>query len=258
MQSIGLIKTIELIWVKASLNLRSEASVNYLSYAWWIIEPLLHMVVYYVVFALLLARGGENFVAFLLTGLIPWLWFSKSINHAQNSIVAGKQLMNQLYVSKIFFPLTHLTQDAVKQCVVFILLLLFIVVYGIAPAVTWFWIIPVICLQLLLTVGCALLAALLVPFVRDMTFVIPTGLQFMMFCSGIFFNPMDISPHLHDWFFLNPMAVLLQDYRDILINNKLPDIQQNIYVLLISFVLIGLCLFLYKKLDHVLPRVVLE
>ena len=258
MQSIGLTKTIELIWVKASLNLRSEASVNYLSYAWWVIEPLLHMVVYYVVFSLLLARGGDNYVAFLLTGLIPWLWFAKSISHAQGSIIGGKQLMNQLYVSKLFFPLTNLTQDAVKQGVVFVLLLAFLVIYGIHASVIWLWLIPIVLLQLLLTVGCALLAALLVPFIRDMTFVIPTGLQFMMFCSGIFFNPMDISPHLHSWFFLNPMAVILQNYRDVLINNQLPDLQQNLYVLVISLILISVSAFLYKKLDHVLPRVVLE
>ena len=69
---------------------------------------------------------------------------------------------------------------------------------------------------------------------------------------------MDISPHLHTWFFLNPMAVLLQDYRDVLINNQLPDLQQNLYVLIISLVLISVSAFLYKKLDHVLPRVVLE
>jgi len=258
MQSIGLRKTIELIWGKASLTLRSEASVNYLGYAWWVIEPLLHMVVYYVVFSLLLARGGDNYVAFLLTGLIPWLWFSKSISHAQGSIIGGKELMNQLYVPKLFFPLTKLTQDAVKQSVVFALLLAFLLVYGIDASVTWLWLVPIILLQLLFTTGCALLAAILVPFVRDMAFVIPTGLQFMMFCSGIFFNPMDISPHLQFWFFLNPMAILLQDYRDVLINNQLPDLQQNLYVLVISLVLISVSAFLYKKLDHALPRVVLQ
>lgn len=69
MHTINIKRTLELIWVKASFNLRSEASVNYLSYAWWIIEPLLHMVVYYVVFSFLLAREGITMLLFYLQGL---------------------------------------------------------------------------------------------------------------------------------------------------------------------------------------------
>lgn len=258
MHSTQIKRTLELIWVKASLNLRSEASVNYLSYAWWVIEPLLHMVVYYVVFSFLLARGGENYVAFLLTGLIPWLWFSKTISHTMSSILQGKQLMNQLYIPKLFFPLTFVVQDAVKQVIVFMLLLTFLVFYGISPSLIWFHVIPVILVQLLLIIGCSLIAALIVPFVRDMSFVIPTGLQFMMFCSGIFFSHHDIPRHILHYFFLNPMAVILAAFRDVLVDSAVPNYSQLGYVALFSSVLIVIAALLYKKFEYVLPRVVLE
>lgn len=258
MHSTQLKRTLELIWVKASLNLRSEASVNYLSYAWWVIEPLLHMVVYYVVFFFLLARGGDNYVAFLLTGLIPWLWFSKTISHTMGSILHGKQLMNQLYIPKVFFPLTFVVQDAVKQAIVFMLLLTFLVIYGIHPSLIWFHAISVVLIQFLLIVGCSLIAAIIVPFVRDMSFVIPTGLQFMMFCSGIFFSHHDIPETVHHYFFLNPMAVILVAYRDVLVDGIVPNYEQLGLVTLCSLILIVLATFLYKKLEYVLPRVVLE
>lgn len=258
MHSTQIKRTLELIWVKASLNLRSEASVNYLSYAWWVIEPLLHMVVYYVVFSLLLARGGENFVAFLLTGLIPWLWFAKSINHTMGSILHGKELMNQLYIPKIFFPLTFIVQDAVKQCIVFLLLITFLLFYGITPTVVWFYAIPIIFIQFLLIIGCSLIGALLVPFIRDMSFVIPTGLQFMTFCSGVFFSYHDIPESIKHYFFLNPMAVILAAFRDVLIDGVIPNYSQLGYVIGLSSTLIVIAALLYKKLEYILPRVVLE
>jgi len=258
MQSIGLKRTVELIWVKASLNLRSEASVNYLSYAWWVIEPLLHMVVYYVVFSFLLARGGDNYVAFLLTGLIPWLWFAKTVSHTMGSILQGKQLMNQLYIPKIFFPLTFVLQNSIKQIFVFTLLLVFLIFYGISPSFVWFYSIPIILIQLLFIIGCSLLAALIVPFIRDMSFVIPTGLQFMMFCSGIFFSHHDIPEHVQYYFFLNPMAVILAAFRDVLVDGVTPNFIQLGYVGIISMLLIVIAIWLYKKLEYVLPRVVLE
>lgn len=258
MHSIEIKKILVLVWAKASLNLRSEASVNYLSYAWWIIEPLLHMAVYYVVFSFLLARGDENYVAFLLTGLIPFLWFTKTINHAMGSILQGKHLMNQLYVPKLFFPLTCIVQNTIKQSVIFVILLIFLWAYGISPNILWLYILPIIFIQLLFITGCSLLAALVVPFVRDMLFVIPTAIQFLMFCSGIFFSHHDIPVSAQGIFFLNPMAVLLSAFRDVLIDGITPNFNLLGYVFGFSCLLISLATWLYRKLEYILPRVVLE
>lgn len=258
MHSIDIKKILVLVWAKANLNLRSEASVNYLSYAWWIIEPLLHMVVYYVVFSFLLARGDENYVAFLLTGLIPFLWFTKTINHAMGSILQGKNLMNQLYVPKLFFPLTCIVQNTIKQSVIFVLLIIFLWAYGISPNIMWLYMLPIIFIQLLFITGCSLLAALVVPFVRDMSFIIPTAIQFLMFCSGIFFSHHDIPVSAQGIFFLNPMAVLLSAFRDVLIDGVTPSFNLLGYVFGFSCLLITLAMWLYKKLEYILPRVVLE
>lgn len=258
MHSFDTKRTLELIWVRASLNLRSEASVNYLSYAWWIIEPLMHMAVYYTVFAFLLNGGADNFVAFLLTGLIPWLWFSKTVSHAMNSVLNGKQLMNQLHIPKIIFPLTCITQDLVKQGIVFCILLLFLLFYGLSPSLNWFSLLPIIAIQFVFILGVSLICALLVPFIRDMSFVIPTGLQFLMFCSGIFFNYKDIPLAAQEYFFINPMAALLSSYRMVLIDGIAPSWALLSYVLGIGVILTLLSLWLYRKLEYILPRVVLE
>lgn len=255
---MGYRRLVELVFTKAIFNLQSEASINYLSYAWWIIEPLLYMVVYYVVFDLLLQRGGEGYISFLLTGLIPWLWFSKTVVHAQNSLIHGKQLMNQLYIPKAFFPLTYVVQDTVKQLIVLFMLLSFLLLAGNQINLVWLWMIPIVLVQFLLIVSCALLAALVVPFVRDFSFVIPTTLQFMMFCSGIFYNYKSIPPEYLQYFFLNPVAVLLGLYRDILIDGDTTNIMSLCYVAIISVVLLIFSAFLYKRYEYLIPRAVLE
>ncbi len=251
-------QTLELIWVRATLNLRSEASVNNLSYAWWIIEPLLHMSVYYLVFSLLLNRGGENYIAFLLTGLVPWLWFSKTISSTTGSILKGQKLMNQLHVPKIFFPSTIIVQNSIKQVFVFFLLFVFIIGFGLHPSIAWMNLFPVIFIQFMLILSCSLLAALSVAFVRDMSLIIPTALQFMMFCSGIFYSHNDIPTDMQAIFFSNPMAVILASYRKILVENVNPDWFLLGYVAILSLGLLALSLALYKKYEYILPRVVSE
>ncbi|REG78347.1 ABC transporter permease [Marinomonas pollencensis] len=248
----------ELIWVRATLNLKSEASVNRLSYAWWIIEPLLHMAAYYFVFAFLLDRGDERYVAFLLTGLVPWLWFSKSVNRAMSSVSKGASLMNQLHVPKVFFPLTCLLQDSLKQVFVFMLLFLYALIYGAPLDGNWLWLVLIVCMELVFIYSVSLVLAIVIPFLRDLSQIVPALLQFMMFCSGIFFSYKSIPEELHEMFFINPMAVILRCFRDVLVDGIPPPFSLMFYVFFISVVLLLLSYFLYKKFEYKLSRVVLE
>ena len=127
----------QLVCVKVAANLQAEASRNYLSYLWWIFEPILQMLVFYLVFGKLLQRGTEDFVPFLLTGLIPWLWFAKSVGNSMGSIVQNKGLMMQVHLPKIILPTIVICQDAVKQAVVMVLLLLFLFFSGVQPTIYW-------------------------------------------------------------------------------------------------------------------------
>ena len=128
----------DLIMQKARAGLRAEASRGYLGVLWWVLEPVMYMSVLYVAFAHLLNRGDENFVIFLLTGLIVWKWFHATINTGANSLMVHAGLMNQIYVPKIVFPLTNVTVNTFKFLVILSLLLCFL---QFTPArVTWTWI----------------------------------------------------------------------------------------------------------------------
>ena len=249
---------LELIWTKAIFNLRSEVHRNYLSYAWWILEPLLHMGVYYLVFGLLLQRGGENYPVFLLTGLIPWMWFMKAVSGSSNSIIAGQYLMLQVGLPSIVFPLVSLLQATIKEIPVFILLFGFLWLQDITPEMHWWALIPVIAVQALLTMAFASMVAAVIPFVRDLSYLVPTGLMFLMFLSGIFYDYQMISAEWHSLFLLNPMAFLLKCYREIFIDGTLPDMQTLTWWGLGSAVACTMLILAYKRLRYIYPRIVME
>ncbi|HCE41701.1 MAG TPA: ABC transporter permease, partial [Alcanivorax sp.] len=249
---------IDLVLTKARLNLKSEANRNHLRYLWWVLDPLLYMAVFYVVFGLLLHRGGEGFVAYLLTGLVPFQWFAKTIQHASNTIVEGRGLMNQVRISPLFFPLVAVAQNAGKQTLVFLMLAVFLVVYGLPPTPHWLALAPVVALQLafMVVVGCAL--AMLIPFVRDLLNLVPTGLQFLLFCSGVFYTLDTIPERWRDLFLANPMANLLHQYRRILLDHQWPDWSQLGWLALGCALGLVAVLLAYRRLEGVFPRVVVE
>jgi len=246
----------QLVFVKVAANLQAEASRNYLSYLWWIFDPLLHMLVFYLVFGFLLQRGTENFVAFLLTGLIPWLWFNKTISNSMMSIVQGRGLMMQVHLPKMILPTIVICQDMVKQLVVILLLLVFLFLYGI-PA-SWCWsALPLLMLtQILLVSAFAYVVAAIIPFLPDLRFLVGAGLQMMMFGSGVFYNEDMIPVQYHRWFYMNPMANLLHNYRDIFLNNRWPDWQALVFISGGSLFVIFIMWLVIRRLDHVYPRVV--
>ncbi|MCU7813423.1 MAG: phosphate ABC transporter permease [Candidatus Thiodiazotropha sp. (ex Notomyrtea botanica)] len=158
------INFLELIWTKAAFNLRSEVNRNYLSYGWWVLEPLLHMAVFYVVFGHLMQRGGENFPIFLLTGLIPWMWFMKSVSSSSSSILSGQNLMLQVGLPSSIFPLIGILQASMKQVPIFALLCVFVWSQGYSPGSHWWALIPVIIVQTLLTISFSCTVAAIIPF----------------------------------------------------------------------------------------------
>ncbi len=246
----------QLIIVKVAANLQAEASRNYLSYLWWVFEPILHMLVFYLVFGFLLQRGTDNYVAFLLTGLIPWLWFNKTISNSMMSIVQGKGLMMLVHLPKIILPTVVICQDMVKQMVVMSVLLLFLLLYGISPGICWFALPLLLLTQALVVSACAYMVAAVVPFLPDLRFLVGAGLQMMMFGSGIFYDADMIPEQYHRLFYMNPMANLMKNYREIFLNNHWPDFLALFYMSCVSLLVIFTMWLIIRKLDHIYPRVV--
>lgn len=256
--SAGLNQWLELIWTKAILNLRSEVNRNYLSYGWWVLEPLLHMVVYYVVFGLLLKRGGEDFPVFLLCGLIPWMWFMKAVSSGSNSILNGQNLMQQFSLPSIIFPLISLLQATLKQLPIFALLLGFAWLMGFTPGQHWWGLVPVVLVQTLLTIAFTCAVAAAIPFARDLAYLVPTGLTFLMFLSGIFYDYRSISPEWQNLFLMNPMAFLLKCYREIIIDGSLTDLATLTWWGLGSIATCLLLIMAFNRLRYIYPRIVME
>ncbi len=249
-------KFFDLLIFKTKANLSTEISRYYLNYLWWLLEPVMMMGVFYVVFGIFLNRGTEHFAAFLLAGLTAWNWFNRTVLNASGSIQAGYGLMMQVNITKVFFPLEVFLRDSFKHLFVVGLLLLFLVFY---PTPThWSWLaLPILLLvQGILVLAVAVLCAALVPFLPDLKFIIGTGLTLMFFGSGVFYDIESVVlPEHRGILYLNPMAGLITNYREVLIQGHWPDWVYLLKVALSSLLLLIASVALVRRFDHIYPRV---
>lgn len=244
----GLAHFLQLVNTKAVLNLKSESARTYLNYAWVIIEPLLHLIIYYFLFGRLLNAGVENYGLFLLCGLVPWMWFSKAISTGATSIIAGQGLMLNSNVTPEFFPLVSVLQATYKQLPALLLLLLLGVITD-EKSLSWSLVyLPlIIVVQFLLTVTLGMLVAAIIPFARDLANLIGTGLTLLMFLSGVIYNYQALPGTVGQWVQYNPLTPLIAAYRDVILQGNAPNMFNLGYVAVFACVVGVLNFFIYKK-----------
>ena len=205
---------------KAQANLYIDAARTYLSIAWWVLEPLLFMVVYYVIFGVLLGMREPGCIAFLLVGLIAWQWLEKTISAATGSVLDGALVLRKVPINRLFFPLAIVASDLAKTCLVFAVLLLFLFGTGYGSDIRWPALLLVIVVQLVLVTAIAVWVALLTPFFPDLRVLVGVLLRALMFASGVFYSPSLIPEAIRPYFFWNPVARVLDEYRNALLNDQ--------------------------------------
>ena len=94
-----------LVLHKAWADFRAEAERTYLGVARWVLDPLINLAVYYLVFGVIFSQGGPDFVPFLLVGLVTWRFFEATVVRASSSILGNVAMIRQMAFPKVIFPL---------------------------------------------------------------------------------------------------------------------------------------------------------
>jgi homopolymeric O-antigen transport system permease protein len=221
-----LLQYFRLVDIQARMLLKADASKFSLGYLWWLIEPLLYVAVFYVVFNVIMDSRKADFLAFLVCGKFAFIWLSKTVNQASNSIVSNQSLVSKVNVPKTLFPMAAVQESLYRQAAVYVMLFCILAIFDYQPSLSWLWLLPVIVVYYIMIVACSFVGAYLVCVVRDFSKVIPLVMTFLLFVSGIFWDVRDISdPRKAELILtLNPVAFILDAHRQILMRQTPPDV----------------------------------
>lgn len=208
-----------LVDTKARMALKAENSKLYLSFLWWIIEPLFFVSAYYFVFSTIMGGREPNFLVFLMCAKVPFMWFSKSLTNASTSIVSGRGIISQLHISKAIFPYASIQISLYKEIPVFLLLLAMCFYFGYYPTLEWLWLAPLLLVLYLMIISTGMLAALICCYIDDIRILINMVMMLLMFVSGIFYDIGNIHQPVQSYLLaLNPIAFFCDAFRKILMN----------------------------------------
>jgi lipopolysaccharide transport system permease protein len=215
--------------VVRELKVRYKRSVFGL--LWTMLNPLLLMVVYTIVFATIMRSPQKNFAIFLLSGLLPWLFFSTALLQGLTSILTNQELIRKVRLPQAVFPLSVVGSNLVNFSLSLVPLLLLMAVLGqpFTPALLF---LPVGMLILtVFTSGVTLLFSTFTVFFRDVRHLTEVLLQMLLYLSPVLYDLQMLGDRGEWWFRafrlflrLNPISYLLPLIRDPVYYGRLPSL----------------------------------
>lgn len=244
------IQFLDLTFTHAWASIRSEARQTTLGYLWWLLDPLLFIGVYYLVFGVILKSKTDDFIVFLIIGILAFQWFQMSITQGAATIHSAGALIKQVKLPKAMFPLSKILHNFWQFLFVFFAYALVVYLFlGQKMTVHLVALPAVILAQLVLTTGLSLVLAVAFPFFPDIKHVLQPVLRGLLFVSGVFFPVSKVPDELRFFFFLNPMALLIEAYRACVLRHEWPGFTGLGILVMTGVMLIVLGSYLINRLD---------
>lgn len=245
-----IMKRKDLLLYLVKSGLKAEHRNSYLGYFWWLLDPLLNVAVYYFLVVIILERGGPDYPVFLVIGLVVWRWISSSINASANAILRYSSIINQVYLPKSIFPLSFTITQLVNFMFGLIVVGVFLAFFGVVP--TWHIIflplIIIITLAFLLAVGFTL--GYFTVFIRDIDNLLTHVIRIFFYASPIIWEGGRLPPEYGWAVAINPIAYIVDAYRDILMYHQAPNFIGLGVLFTISVIVIIVMLNHYKNNEH--------
>lgn len=208
--------------VRRDLKARYRGSV--LGYFWTLLNPLLLLVVYHLVFTKYTSAVNlEHYTVFLFVGILPWLWLSSAIAVGANSIVGGASLITRVCIPPQVLPAVTVLSTAVNFLLALPMALLAAAWHGISPAGVLVLLPLVILLELVLLYAVALtLSATAVRF-RDVGFLVQSLLTIWFFMTPVAYPMASVPERYRALLVANPATPILLAFQDIIFFRKAPN-----------------------------------
>ena len=252
-------------------DIRKRGADTLLGNIWWVLDPLLQMVVYVVFVTIIVPRPTPDYPLFIFAAILPWKWFTATMTDSTSSIVGKDQLIKQIQFPKLVLPTAAVVAGAVSFAFGLVALGLLMLFYPdrITP---YLLLIPVIAaVQFVFTLACSYLVAAGNVFFRDLGNVESHLLRLWWFLSpGLYslavldeLNIFKEHPALRTIVGLNPFAILFEAYRKVIYGSAtpkeppgFPDFTSLALLLVGSVVFLAFTTYVFKRLEPNFAKVI--
>ena len=249
----------ELLYFMAWRDIIVRYKQTALGVIWAAFRPLITMAVFAFVFGRVanLARDNVNYPLFVLSGLLPWLFFSASLIDTSATLINNVHMISKIYFPRMVLPISNIIVHFVDFSISLVLLFIFLLFSGNLNHWTLL-LIPFFIVQTFsLCLGTGLwLSAIMVRY-RDFRFIIPFLVQVGIFISPVGYSSFLMSEKLQFIYFLNPMVGIIEGFRWCCLGNY----HQNLFFAIAISCIVNLAILVsgfryFRKMERICADII--
>lgn len=214
---------------------------------WSFLNPLMTMLVQFLVFSKLFSNGSENYPVYLISGVICFAFFNECTSMCLNSLVVNSRLITKVYIPKYIFPLARTLSSSINLGISLAPLLIVAIITGTKLHMSIFLMLFFLVCLIIFSLGIGMILATLMVFFKDIQFLWSVFLTMWQYATPIFY-PAEIIPERFRFIVrFNPLYHFIGNARKCLIDGISPEPRAYIYCLLFAFGSLAIGSFIFKK-----------
>jgi lipopolysaccharide transport system permease protein len=240
----------ELIKILTISDLKVKYQSSVLGFAWSMLNPLLMMLILYLVFSNVFRATEDQFALYLLIGVISWRFFANGTTSAINIIVKNSSLVTKIFIPREVLVLSTILSALISSLLEFLVLipLLILLGAGLSPYILFFLIIHGI--YFLIVYGISLILAALYVYYRDLDQIWNVVMQMGFFLSPVVYPLSTVPTKYIDYYMLNPITGIIQMYRNVLLYHQLPQAGDIAFALAAGFSIVIIGSYVFNRFER--------
>ncbi len=240
----------ELIRILTVSDLKVKYQSSVLGFAWSLLNPLLMMLVLYLVFSNVFKANQDYFALYLLIGIVSWRFLANGTSSSMMAIVGKSSLVTKIYIPRQVLVLSTVLSSFISSLLEFLVLFVLIIIFGVklSPNILLFPFIYVI--YFVLVYGMSLALAALYVYYRDLNQIWEVLLQLGFFLAPVVYPLSTVPAEYLNIYMLNPVTEFMQIYRDILLYAQTPSLASIAFVLLSATISLAAGAAIFKRLER--------
>ncbi len=240
----------ELLKTNVQKEIRGKYKGSFLGVLWSFLNPLLMVLVYALVFPYIMRTNVDNYLVYLITGVIPWNFFTTCITTGCNCVWINGGIIKKVYFPREILPISVVAAGLINFLISCVIILLFVLFGGIGFSVQLLWLPLIAIIQSALSLGLLFILSAINVYVRDIEYLVGFLLNLLFYATPILYTA-DMFPESIRWvLYLNPMTTIIESYRNIFYYQQSPALTSLMIVFAVSFLILIIGYLIFKKLER--------
>ncbi len=243
----------DLVWALVARELKVRYRRSAIGFVWTMLQPLLMMLVFHVVFSALFRFDLPNYPVYALAGILFWNFFQQSILSSMNSLRGNAQILQKLPVPKAVFPLATVLSGVINLGFALIPLLAMLLLTGHPLRPALLFLPAAVLLAALFTFGAGLLLSPLAVFFHDVVELVGVLLTAILYLTPVFYPKEIVPEHLRWLVRFNPVRSILEVFRDPIYQGEIPPLSHLTVAVVIALLACGVGAWTFRRSSDRIP-----